>query len=1031
MRKLIYLLFTLIPFQLMNGQIFEETFDTWPHENWTLYNEGTNTSYNWSVYDWYNAPSGDSVLMHDWSNDCDNWMVLPAINLTVNSVLSFYERNYNMYLYNYNGVMISTGSSDPADGDFVELYEASEPVDNFTLRRVSLADYTGQSVYIAFNIVSSYEQSWLIDDIKVDTAPQYNDLALVSIDQEEYVLGKKDSISLHVINEGGNTIASGTQVNMYVDDILVASRTLPSDLEYLEVDTLTYPLGLDYGIYELKFIKTVSDDSTSNDTIVTPLVITGETAYLEDFENDNPFEFSFKTNLNTYSYYWEEEAYEGDTYIDIENWDILRDTIFFNKYYISDSAMFSCFMEGDYDFVAELLYSDDGENWTPIDTFYIQDGSNYSQIAADLSALPYSEAYIAIALDMSYTYLYLKMDYLLLPPQITGTPPCDIISSEHNGEVTNRDFLLRWEAGLSDVPIISTRFYFGTDGGGVTPPTNMVNGSYWDGSYSQNELMYDTVYYYQIIPVGVSSEPTGCEIHSFRTPKEPFLRIDSLYEFNEENMPLGWIEDEGKLGTDTIITSNYSDWDIGSYNNINDSTNAFVMELWLSSQREWLISPKTIIGDTIHMDSLFFDLSLTNWYNSNPGTFDSDDTLAILVSENNIWKKENVIEYFTQANPIGYNNRVGLSLNEFKDTINIGFYAQSTAMSADNNIYIDNLIIKRTPENALLDSLFINDVLIEDFNPDSLSYSIYTEETTAIPVITAKAQDIKAKVVVTQATGLPGTATIEVTAQNSNFKNVYTVNIIGPGENALLEDILVNDTSIAGFNPNTKTYIVNKPVWAAVPTVTAVAQDSNAYVTITQATAVPGTAIIKVLAEDSITSETYTIRFTEKNNNSLLSVLSLDGDTIEDFDPNTISYDVAYPSGTPIPVVTAEAQDDSAHVTITQATEIPGSATVVVLAEDSLTSSTYTINFDYYPAVDEVNTCIFLMYPNPAEDIVTIKAQNIERIRIFDISGCVVMDIVKPGYDIVQLEVARFNAGMYIVEIQNNNGISQQRLILK
>ena len=208
MKKIFYLLL-LLPLQFVNSQIFEETFDTWPHKNWTIYHEGTNTTNTWELNSFYLALSGDSVIESS-GTDIDNWLVLPAIRLNVNSFLSFEEYKMSPFGYNYNGIMISTASSVPSDGDFTELFEASENALEFTLRKVLLADYTGQTVYIAFLNTNDIDQIWFLDNIRVDTIPDIKDLALLKIPVEEYLLEKQDSIDLYVLNNGGDTINAGT-----------------------------------------------------------------------------------------------------------------------------------------------------------------------------------------------------------------------------------------------------------------------------------------------------------------------------------------------------------------------------------------------------------------------------------------------------------------------------------------------------------------------------------------------------------------------------------------------------------------------------------------------------------------------------------------------------------------------------------------------------------------------------------------------------------------------------------------------------
>ncbi|NLY42939.1 MAG: DUF1349 domain-containing protein [Clostridiaceae bacterium] len=153
-----------------------------------------------------------------------------------------------------------------------------------------------------------------------------------------------------------------------------------------------------------------------------------------------------------------------------------------------------------------------------------------------------------------------------------------------------------------------------------------------------------------------------------------------------------------------------------------------------------------------------------------------------------------------------------------------------------------------------------------------------------------------------------------------------------------LSEIKINDQVLEGFSPGIHEYNVTVSV-GTLPQVSATAADPNATVTITQATAVPGSAVITVKSGDGSKQVVYTIYFDIA---STLNSLNIDGRLISGFDPNVFTYDVVVPYGS-VPNVTAVAKDPGATVEITQATEVPGQAKVVVTAGTEV--STYTINF--------------------------------------------------------------------------------------
>ena len=67
------------------------------------------------------------------------------------------------------------------------------------------------------------------------------------------------------------------------------------------------------------------------------------------------------------------------------------------------------------------------------------------------------------------------------------------------------------------------------------------------------------------------------------------------------------------------------------------------------------------------------------------------------------------------------------------------------------------------------------------------------------------------------------------------------------------------------------------------------------------------------------------------------------------------------------------------------------------------------------------------LYPNPTSGNVTINAQNMNRITVVSVLGQVVYDAEVEGNEYV-LDMAQFNAGVYMVRIATENGISTKRV---
>lgn len=103
-----------------------------------------------------------------------------------------------------------------------------------------------------------------------------------------------------------------------------------------------------------------------------------------------------------------------------------------------------------------------------------------------------------------------------------------------------------------------------------------------------------------------------------------------------------------------------------------------------------------------------------------------------------------------------------------------------------------------------------------------------------------------------------------MTARPGTCIAISEVSIYGPGHSgipalgtsSLVRGITLDGQPLAGFDPGTTTYTANV---GKLPQVDAVTQDPFATVSVTQATAVPGTATVVAKSEDGSSTTTYTV----------------------------------------------------------------------------------------------------------------------------------------------------------------------------
>ena len=101
----------------------------------------------------------------------DAWLVTRRVTPTAESRLVFWQfERYAPYYYRHS-ILISTGSPDPKDGDFVELAQVMTGTEStWEQVSVSLSAFASQPNYLAFRYQGNNADEWYIDDIQLTTA---------------------------------------------------------------------------------------------------------------------------------------------------------------------------------------------------------------------------------------------------------------------------------------------------------------------------------------------------------------------------------------------------------------------------------------------------------------------------------------------------------------------------------------------------------------------------------------------------------------------------------------------------------------------------------------------------------------------------------------------------------------------------------------------------------------------------------------------------------------------------------------------
>lgn len=190
----------------------------------------------------------------------------------------------------------------------------------------------------------------------------------------------------------------------------------------------------------------------------------------------------------------------------------------------------------------------------------------------------------------------------------------------------------------------------------------------------------------------------------------------------------------------------------------------------------------------------------------------------------------------------------------------------------------------------------------------------------------------------------------------------FTVTYGYAADNATLKSITINGEALNDFSSAKEAYDVELPFGTTdYPKIEAEANSDKATVKVgdftpsNEGATFPAKVVIIVTAEDGKTTKTYTINFTVPSalsTDATLKTLTVDGKKIT-LAESTVVYTYEMPflgKG----LVAAVANDENATIAITQATEIPGDATVLVTAEDGTTTLAYTLSLTRKAGFEQV-----------------------------------------------------------------------------
>ena len=165
--------------------------------------------------------------------------------------------------------------------------------------------------------------------------------------------------------------------------------------------------------------------------------------------------------------------------------------------------------------------------------------------------------------------------------------------------------------------------------------------------------------------------------------------------------PTAWTRAIGRSGS-AFTSTGSSSWAQDDYANLvpnGPNGKSARINIYSISHFNWLMSPSIEIPNNALTYQIEYDLALRTYAATTNNKLGVDDTLALFVSFNNgaTWDKSNMIKVYTSADSAvmsGSHVIIPVPTAWKGQVIKFGWYSQSTVSNADNDIFIDNFMVK-------------------------------------------------------------------------------------------------------------------------------------------------------------------------------------------------------------------------------------------------------------------------------------------------------------------------------------------------
>jgi len=359
-----------------------------------------------------------------------------------------------------------------------------------------------------------------------------------------------------------------------------------------------------------------------------------------------------------------------------------------------------------------------------VQVVYSTDGATWNDIGAEIS-LPTETTWMNYNVDLSSLA---GNNYMIGFKVYSSTTSSSsfyidhVIGPEFASVVPGPPSLTAPADLATDVSELTSFSWSGPTTGGVPTGYNLyldtVDGSTLLASdvsspYSvSTPLAYNTTYYWTVKAYNGAGTGDPAPVRSFTTRQDPTIyTLPWIEDFGTTGTtfpPTNWTRSGGVLADPTTLVTG-SLWVQDNW--LNDTTVTPVnysarMNIYSTSRYGWIITPPIQMPGAGYQ--LEFDMGLTDYGNGNvPDVPSPDDRFIVLIGDGVTWTPANILrEYNNTGSPYVYDTipntgeHLVFPLDAYTGIKYIAFYGESTVSNADNDFFVDNVMIRQTPAGA-------------------------------------------------------------------------------------------------------------------------------------------------------------------------------------------------------------------------------------------------------------------------------------------------------------------------------------------